>query len=684
MSSFRSCAQHRLPWLDRLLPLIMLATVSVSSTVRAQEAGLVHDGSHYRFGNQAVTARWSVSGDHLSGLSIQDGINQRTVEVTAPFELVADDATLGIENMTLLSAPTEVQEKADQGASGLAARLPGNSVQASFVDGAGRFRVDWRLVQRSGSHYLRQIVTITALKADEPIRQVELLGVNADGAFVDGTVDGSPVVWHSNWFGFEYPMSHATVRSGQVRMWVDRDLPLRKGRSVTYSAVVGAAAAGQLRRDFAAYIERERAHPYRPFLHYNTYYDLDNYNETQVLDRINAFGHELVEKRHVKLDSFLFDGGWDDGGPDWNFSKGFPNGLAPLCKAAQQYGATPGIWMSPWGGYGKSKIKRIARARQEGYEIINGGLALSGPKYWKRFQQVAMTLLESDCINQFKFDGTGNVNSVVPGSQFDSDFAAMIQLIDDIRVAKPDIFINLSTGTWASPFWLRWTDTVWRGSIFDHNFAGVGTSRERWITFRDKITYQNIVVQGPLFPINSLMLHGIIYAQHAISGARMPDFSGLRTDPGHDFANEVRSFFGTGTQLQELYITPSLLTTDDWDVLAAAARWSRANAKVLDDVHWIGGDPGRLDVYGWAAWTPARAIITLRNPDNKAQLAAIDLQRQLELPAGALRVFRVRDVWLSGGSAVPRQFDADQLSSIRLGPFEVLTLELTPQGKDQN
>ena len=36
--------------------------------------------------------------------------------------------------------------------------------------------------------------------------------------------------------------------------------------------------------------------------------------------------------------------------------------------------------------------------------------------------------------------------------------------------------------------------------------------------------------------------------------------SNSNTDPGNDFPNEVRSYFGTGTQLQEMYITPSLLT----------------------------------------------------------------------------------------------------------------------------
>jgi len=29
-----------------------------------------------------------------------------------------------------------------------------------------------------------------------------------------------------------------------------------------------------MRRDFLAYLELERAHPYRTFLHYNTWYDI--------------------------------------------------------------------------------------------------------------------------------------------------------------------------------------------------------------------------------------------------------------------------------------------------------------------------------------------------------------------------------------------------------------------------
>jgi hypothetical protein len=90
------------------------------------------------------------------------------------------------------------------------------------------------------------------------------------------------------------------------------------------------------------------------------------------------------------------------------------------------------------------------------------------------------------------------------------------------------------------------------------------------------------------------MLHGLIFAR---------DAERLASDPGHDFSDEVHSYFGTGTHLQEMYITPTLLRSKDWDVLAEAAKWSRENAKTLEDSHWIGGDPALLEVYGWAAWS---------------------------------------------------------------------------------
>jgi hypothetical protein len=44
-------------------------------------------------------------------------------------------------------------------------------------------------------------------------------------------------------------------------------------------------------------------------------------------------------------------------------------------------------------------------------------------------------------------------------------------------------------------------DSIWRGGE-DDDFVGAGTYRERWVTYRDADTYQRIVQNGSLFPLN--------------------------------------------------------------------------------------------------------------------------------------------------------------------------------------
>jgi hypothetical protein len=458
---------------------------------------------------------------------------------------------------------------------------------------------------------------------------------------------------------------------GEAIAELERTLPLTKGQSITYSSVVGVVPRGQLRRGFLAYLERERAHPYRTFLHYNSWYDMGYftpYDEKLALDRVQAFGQELHVKRGVTMDSFLFDDGWDDHASLWSFNSGFPHGFVPIDVAAKQYGFAPGVWMSPWGGYSKPRQERLKYGKEQGFEIEDIGFALSGPKYYERFRDVCLKMLREQGVNQFKFDGTGNVNRVIPGSKFDSDFDAMIHLIGELRQAKPDLYVNLTTGTTASPFWLRYADSIWRGGE-DDDFAGVGTRRERWITYRDTQTYENVVAKGPLFPLNSLMLHGIIYARYD---------KRLNDDPGNDFSNEVRSYFGSGTQLQEMYLTPELLTEKNWDVLAEAARWSRENQDVLKDTHWVGGDPGWLQVYGWASWSKEKSILVLRNPSDQAQSITLDVGKVLELPVGAARRFSAKSPWNDDAGKAAVSVAAETLHKFELKPFEVITLELKP------
>ena len=294
-----------------LLCCAVAGVVSVAGTAFAappsDDAGLT------AFGRGVITAIWQIDGGVLSDLVVTDQRHHVPIEVIDPFSLtLKDGSTLGTSDFRLQGALREIALPVDAKAARPVERIPGLAVEGTLLGSKGSIRVDWKLVQREGSDYLREVVTITALSKDVPITKVSLFGADAPDAIVDGSVDGSPVVSHDDWLGFEHPMSKADAWRGKVKLWIERTLPLKKGRSVTYSAVIGVAHAGQMRRDFGNYIERERAHPYRPFLHYNSWYDIGfftPYTEAEALDRINTFGKDLVEKRHVKMDSFLFDDG---------------------------------------------------------------------------------------------------------------------------------------------------------------------------------------------------------------------------------------------------------------------------------------------------------------------------------------------------------------------------------------
>jgi hypothetical protein len=617
-----------------------------------------------------LAARFQVVGGKLKIAGVEE---LRSGAVLRPGEIFglrfADGTVLAASQMRLAVAPVEKQILPDAQASRDAEHLAGQELCADLRAEDRGLTARWCAILRDGTNYLRQEVSFEAASRPVQITEIRMFDFDQPVAHLVGTAQGSPLVSGDFFFGSESPFGESSVSTERVTSKIRRMLPLEAGKSVIYSSVIGVAQRGQMRRDFLEYIEEERAHPYRTFLHYNTWYDLGGqYTEAQALDRVHSLGEELVRQRHVKMDSFLFDDGWDDPHSVWRFNRDLPDGFSKIHETAEQYGFGIGVWLSPWGGYGDRKTARITAGENDGYETVNGGFALSGPRYYQFFEQTCLTLMEKYGVNQFKFDGTGNVSTAFPGSLFDSDFSAAIHLIVRLRREEPNLFINLTTGTWPSPFWLRSADSIWRGGA-DHSFEGAGSWRQRWITYRDAETYRNIVQAGPLFPLNSLMLHGIIFGRQAAH---------LDSDPDGDFMDEVHSYFGTGTDLQELYITPALLSERDWDVLAEAARWSRANAQVLQDTHWIGGDPAKLEVYGWASWTPAKGIVVLRNPANRAQRYALDVATAFELPAGAPREYRAHSPWAADKGSAALELRAGQAHVFLLHPFEVLTLEAAP------
>lgn len=649
--------------LARLLApvLIALAAAPLGAADLTLDNGIVKVAfpvQQGRLGDARVT-------DVVTGQSAALGPGQVWLDWTGGGRLsLADFAVSGVPQVEALPVAPDGTRASS--------RLKGRAVVAHYLDALHHLGLTWRAQLREGSRYVRLELDLTnAGPGDQPVAAVGLLYQAMDGAAVAGDVNGSPVVAGTRFLGVEHPLARNTVSGGRVRGLLPRMEALKAGEAEHLGAVVGFTDAGQMRRGFLAYLERERARPYRQFLHHNTWYNIGyftRFSEADELGVIAAFDQELVQARGVTMDGFVLDDGWDNPASLWRFNPTFPKGLGPVAERARAAGASMGLWLSPWGGYGKPKRQRLEAAAAEGFETREGSFSLAGPRYYARFRALCTDVVRQNHVAYFKFDGIGSQDGpdkVDPAAG--RDFEAMMRLIGELRSLSPNLYINQTTGTWASPFWLLTVDSIWRGGD-DHDFAGVGSFRQRWITYRDSDTYASIVRRGPLYPLNSLMIHGIIFGAHA---------KNLMADPDGDFTSEVRSYFGTGTQLQELYVSPELLSKRNWDDLAAAARWSRAHEATLKDTHWVGGDPSKGEVYGWAAWSPATALLTLRNPGDKPAAIEIDAGAVFELPAGAARVFAVTSPYADRPAPVAR-FEAGSPVRIELAPFEVLVLEATP------
>lgn len=452
-----------------------------------------------------------------------------------------------------------------------------------------------------------------------------------------------------------------------LNFYTERNGTMRSDRSISESSVVGVVPHGQLRRGFQYYIDRERARAYKQFLHYNSWWDIAFYNETNsedVLSTIQAWNEKFIKPYGVHLDSFVIDDGWDDLDHIWYFNKtNFPEGFTPHAALTKEIGSGIGVWMSPFGGYFAKHDHRVKTAEREGLECNTAGMSLAGKNYWNRFYQRSAVMLEDCNVNYFKYDGFGGSDP-----RYLPDMEGGMRLISEVRKINPDVYINITVGSWPSPFWLRYSDCTWRGSG-DMFLSGVGNSSQKVLTFRDGILHNSVVSRAPLYPLNSIMTCGIALAKHG-------EPANWVSGDSEDFKDMVRSYFAGGSSLQELYISHERMTDELWGILAESAKWAKANENVLVDTHWIGGSPINLEVYGWASWNGDKGIICLRNPNKITQEFDMNLKKILELRNQENGRFELISPWKEDSDLPPIKVNSRRSKKIILGPFDVLVREV--------
>ena len=492
-----------------------------------------------------------------------------------------------------------------------------------------------------------------------------------------------------------------TAIVGIQGLW-SRNTTLAAGDTWKVASVVGLVAQDgtqsktniretQKRRSFLAYSERERAVPWRTFPHYNSWYELNinrnnaapgsehtNFTAEDILGVMEQWKEKYYDKYGEGIAAFVIDDGWDNYGP-WTFHSGFPNEMRDMSTLAKEMNSGIGAWLGPVGGYGQSG--NYCRAY---WNANRGGMQLSNPAYYEAFLAAANNLVclqdgvagfnrETDNYVFFKFDGiSAQFSAVGPdnGDTGNENAEGIIRLEQYVREnMREDIFFNTTVGTWASPFWYQISDATWRQEN-DHDRIGNNSiNRENWITYRDRLVYQNYVQNSPICPINTLMTHGFILSEDGPPAGDSRDYNAV--------LRELRCAFVCGSGIVELYTNCNLMNTINdgklWEDVAECVAWQKRNADVLPDAHWVGGNPwngSKQEVYGWASWNGAKATLALRNGGNSALTYTFTLREALEIPAnitGAIiltKSFKVQDALegLTEGTAI----DIDQQLTVTL------------------
>lgn len=531
-------------------------------------------------------------------------------------------------------------------------RYAGKALEARFT--YEELSIVWRAILRNGSHYLRTEMDIQAAK-DLPMKGIVAMNylVAKNSAYtapeVVGNTRGAILASNHIFAGLETPMGlnsskdegNATHIEGLWR----RNTTLKAGKTWNISSVVGLVAPKQLRRSFLAYSERERAVAWRPYPVYISWYELNidrnnaqapsykgNMTVEQCADVVSHWKTHFYDKYQMAPKAFVWDDGWDQYGT-WTFNPNFPNGFDEPANEAKQMGTGIGAWLGPVGGYGQSGEYRRAYWRSK------GGMQLSNEDYYNFFIRCCTNMIDRYDFRFFKFDGiSAQASAIGPdeGTRGEENAEAIISIERAVRQKRPDIFLNTTVGTWASPFWFHFTDAVWRQEG-DYGEAGdQDTDRERWITYRDRLVYQNFIQRSPVCPINTLMTHGFILSRWGAVSKNM-DYDGI--------VREMRCAFACGSGMVELYNDYKLMDEikDNqgnagalWKDLAECIKWQQEQADVLPDAHWVGGNPWdgkKANVYGWAAWNGKKSVLTLRNPSTSAQTFTTTLREALDIPA---------------------------------------------------
>jgi len=458
-------------------------------------------------------------------------------------------------------------------------------------------------------------------------------------------------------------------------------------------AVLGFVDNGlDIEKSFMNYLKTIWKQP-RSFLHYNNWFEpkAKNLNGDGLINIYKGF-KSAISPYGIKLDAVVPDDGWQNRNSIWDpLPKYFPNGISDVKRLSDKLkaeGTGFGLWLS-LNGY----VNNINWGVKEGFHEAKPNsyftkfgryYSLSSNQYKDTIMLKVPLLAKETNAVYFKHDfnnlsdlSEGNNHPPTDRHGHEANLDAELDILIKTREINPGIYQNLTNWIWFSPWWLQYADALWMLAGDDGTNGNWPEISTRAMASTDRDTYiwrmWGDSNDRPLVPISRLMTHGIIKT----SDGRMES----PEDTLQDWFEYVLMHYGRGTLLKEWYISPDVMTSDQWKSLCTIHNWAKMHQGSLNNTVFVGGRPDEGNTYGYIGWDGDKGILVARNPSALTKKLIIPFDKSIFFYGKTGLNFQANVVF-PYTDAYPQNFISGKQIEIVMPGYSTMAFELSP-GKAQ-
>ena len=470
---------------------------------------------------------------------------------------------------------------------------------------------------------------------------------------------GQPIYVNGMFMGSEFPANDNNIEAGiaRARYYAGKtfsELSNGEKEYTTWKTVFGAARSLDMeviRADFLSYI-RDISRPVYLRTQYNSWFDhMLNIDKDNIRNSFFEIEKGMTQNGVPPVDSYVVDDGWPDYDKGfWCFNQKFPNELYDSAALAKHFASDFGLWLGPRGGYTSQTpkfAKHVQKAGNGGFNQRSFDVCTAHHGYQQKLEDLFLDYMERFDINYWKLDGflqkscpskkhghpTGGYEDMYCFTDHWENWIAIFKKMHDSRAAAgKTLWINQTSYSNASPWYLQFCESLWMQNADDINFTDKTTSGEnmngkdfdRMLTYRDSRYFDFHRTRCYQFPLSNMYNHEPIYGNTA--KVQMTD---------DEFRKYMYMISTRGTAFWELYYSFNLFNDAKWRINADVLKFLKDNFHILRNAKLIGESPDTGAVYGYSAFEGAEGIVSVRNPLDRAQAFSFTLDRVIGVGEGA-------------------------------------------------